>query len=71
MKGTVVIILPDSVRVDYSTFLDFQLPKELTKYLDGALNVLVLPEGGSMHIGKAGVDVIGSLHKQIHEMEKK
>jgi len=66
MKGTVVIILPKEV--DYRFFRGFQLPREFNKYLDGTVNILVLPKGGSIHIGKVGVDVIDSLHRQIHEI---
>lgn len=66
-KGTVLIVLPNDTT--YRPNLnDIQFPPDCIEYLDGWIHLLYLPNGGSLHIGKKSIEVLGGIHEQIHEI---
>ena len=70
VKGTVLIILPTSVDIDPWAFEQFTLPESMLEYLDGKINLMILPEGGSFHMGEKAVEMINNLYKEMHKEVK-
>ena len=68
MKGTIVVLLPYGSKCP--DFRNWEMPEGFKEYLDGMINILYLPKGGSIYIGEAGVDVVNNLHKQLHKLIK-
>ena len=68
MKGTIVIVIGTGIPIPPNFAEGFILPEGYEEYLDGTIHVLPLPEGGSIHIGKAGVEVLNDIHQQIHNI---
>lgn len=66
-KGTIVIVVPDDSDFRLDNFAD-NWPEEFKEHLDGWIHILRLPEGGSLHLGEKSIEVLGGIHKQIHDM---